>query len=162
MVEERSSYLLETTAKQDEKQEDVLEMDTWAMREGGKCKAFGPKAALAHYIGQLPKNDITIIHREFSPFGAYGIFGLRAMSKVLSLFTIGITVTDIILVNKALATSTFSSGFRGKVLAQIGICQAVGHNEPKEITRCLLHGELPDAKKRKIDLIQKILDTGDA
>ena len=159
MVEERSSVLLENTAEQDEKQEDVVEMDAWAMREGGKRKAFGPKAALAHYISQLPKNDISIVHKEFSPSGSYGIFALRAMSKVLALSTIGNTVTDIILVNKALATNTFSSGFRGKVLAQIGICQAVGHNEPEEITRCLLHGELPEAKKRKIDLIEKILNT---
>ena len=128
-------------------------MDKWAIREGGQRRSFGPNATLSHYIGKLPAKEIAIFDKDFSANGQLKVFALRYFSKILCHSTIGITVNTIILVKKTLSINTFSSGFRGKVLAHVGICNAIGENDPAEITKSLLS---PKAKKRKLDMVEKI------
>ena len=131
-------------------------MDKWNLREGGERRSFGPNAALSHYIGKLHVENVAIFDKYFFPNGHFKVFALRTLSKLLCLSTIGNTVSSIILVKKALAINTFSSGFRGKVLAHLGICNAIGESDPAEITKSVLSGELPQAKKRKVDMLEKI------
>ena len=42
------------------------------------------------------------------------------------------------------------------MLAHLGICNAIGESDPAEITKSLLSGELPQAKKRKVHMVEKI------
>ena len=94
--------------------------------------------------------------RIFPQNGQFKVFALRALSKILCLSTIGITVT-IILIKKALAINTFSSGFRGKVLAHVGICNAKMIHLRSQSPYCL--ESYPQAKKRKVDMVEKICVT---
>ena len=158
--ERRSSINLHATEDQDvqeERQEDVLDMDAWATRTGGTKVSFGPQAALAHYLGKLPTGAVVIIHKDFSPSGHFNVFALKSLSKILCLSTISQTTNGVILVKKSLATAVFSTGFRGKVLAHVGINQALGNRDPSVITQSLLEGELPGAKKRRKIIIKRII-----
>ena len=78
-------------------------MDKWALREGGERINFGPNAALSHYIGKLPVEDVAIFDKDFSPNGHFKVFALRTLSKLLCLSTIGNTVSSVILVKKSLS-----------------------------------------------------------
>ncbi|MCO5563098.1 hypothetical protein L7F22_016734, partial [Adiantum nelumboides] len=75
----------------DMEQENVLAIDEFAARTGGKRKAFGPQSSLAHYLGQLPPGDVVIVHNEFTPQGHFMTWSLKALSKVLCLCTIAQT-----------------------------------------------------------------------
>ena len=123
---------------------------------GWRTEEFWTQCCTFHYIDKLPAEDIAIFDKDFSPNGHFKVFALRALSKILCLSTIGNTVNSIILVKKALAINTFSSGFIGKVLAHLGICNAIGESDPAEITKSLLSGELPQGKKRKVDMVEQI------
>ncbi|MCO5608047.1 hypothetical protein L7F22_062251 [Adiantum nelumboides] len=46
---------------------DILTIDEFAARTGGKRKGFGPQSFLGHYLGQLPLGDVVILHNEFTP-----------------------------------------------------------------------------------------------
>ena len=161
IVDERRSsinlYATDDQDVQDRLQEDVLDMDAWAVRTGGQRKAFGPQAALAHDLGKLPPGDVCIVHKDYSPFGHYDVFALKALSKVLCLSTISQSANAVILVKQTLAMSVFSTGFRGKVLAHVGINQGLGQTDPAVITENLLQGQLPESKKRKKMLVKRLM-----
>ncbi|MCO5572246.1 hypothetical protein L7F22_025999 [Adiantum nelumboides] len=74
--------------EEDCKQDDVLEIDAWMQHFGGKRKAFGPGAVLAHYISTLLAGEAVIVHVEYSPNGWYNLFALQSLSKTLCLSTL--------------------------------------------------------------------------
>ncbi|MCO5554628.1 hypothetical protein L7F22_008160 [Adiantum nelumboides] len=57
--------------EEDMEQENVLAIDEFAARTGGKRKGFGPQSSLAHYLGQHPPGDVFILHNEFTPQGHF-------------------------------------------------------------------------------------------
>ncbi|MCO5613072.1 hypothetical protein L7F22_067346 [Adiantum nelumboides] len=116
----------------DMEQENVLAIDEFTARTGGKRKAFGPQSSLAHYLGQLPPGDVVIVHNEVTPQGHFITWSLTALSKVLCLCTIAQTAHQVILVRKSLVNIAFGTGFCGKVLAQIGIHASVGSTDPQD------------------------------
>ncbi|MCO5606962.1 hypothetical protein L7F22_061153 [Adiantum nelumboides] len=67
---------------------DVLEIDAWMQHFGGKGKAFGPGAVLAHYISTLLAGEAVIVHVEYSLNGRYNLFALQSLSKTLCLSTL--------------------------------------------------------------------------
>lgn len=138
--------------------QDVVDVDEWAARKGGRRTAFGPQAALAHYIGLLPTDGVVIVHKDFTPEGHFYLWALKALSKLLCLSTISQTAHVIILVKKTLATAIFGSGFREKVIAKIGIHQSLGLNEAHDIAKSILQGTLPQAQERRRNMTCKITD----
>lgn len=136
-----------------------MEVDEFASRSGGVRTGFGPQASLAHYIGRIPLGDIIIMHNVFSPQGHFMTWSLKALSKVLCLSTMAQTAHFVILVHRPLATTAFGTGFRGRVLAQIGIHQSIGSTDPEKIAHSVLLGELPNAPERRQEMAKKILST---
>ncbi|KAI5065528.1 hypothetical protein GOP47_0020223 [Adiantum capillus-veneris] len=143
--------------EEDRRQEDVLEVDAWAQRSGGKRTPFGPQAALAHYLGTLPTGVVVFVHADYSPNGRYNIFALRSLSKALCLTTLAQTANLVVLVKKDFAISTFGVNFRGRLIAHVGMNQAVEVNDTQEITTTLLNREPPQKSKRQKIVIRKIL-----
>ena len=135
----------------------VVDLDVHAGRHEGVQTALGPQSSLAHYIGKFPLGGVAIIHKEFTPCGHFLVWTLKALSKLLCLTTIAKTAFCVILVKKSLATSAFSTGFRGKVLTNIALHQAVGLNDAHAIAKSILLGELPNAAERKASMVQKIM-----
>ncbi len=116
--------------------QDVLEIDEFAgQRTGDNCESFGPQASISYYLGKLPLGDVAILHRDFSPQGHFMTWSLKALSKILCLSTIAQTTHFVILVRKSLAVTAFGMGFRGRVLANIGIHSSVGSTDPVAIAQ---------------------------
>lgn len=138
----------------------VVEIDTFAGRGGGsreQAGLHGHNAALVHYLGLLPMDDIAIIHRDYSPQSLYNIYFLKSLSKVLCVASMAQTTICIILVKKSLTLDVFGCGFRGKILAHIGIAKSLGKENPQEIAQSLLEYTIPDNKRRRLNLVRRLL-----
>ncbi|MCO5554958.1 hypothetical protein L7F22_008498 [Adiantum nelumboides] len=100
------------TDEEDCKQDDVLEIDAWMQHFGGKRKAFGPRAVLAHNISTLLADEVVIVHAKYSPNGRYNLFALKSLSKTLCLSTLAQSANMKVLVKTTFATSVFGGNFR--------------------------------------------------
>lgn len=139
----------------------VVEIDAFAGRGGGsrdQANLHGHDATLAHFLGLLPIDAVTIIHRDYSPQASYNLFFLKALSKVLCVASLAQSTKCILLIKKSLALDVFGFGFRGKLLARIGIARSIGMKDPNEIAQSLLEHSLPDNKKRKLNIVRKLLE----
>ncbi|MCO5596382.1 hypothetical protein L7F22_050443 [Adiantum nelumboides] len=67
----------------DMEQENVLAIDEFAARTGGKLKALGPQSSLAHYLGQLPPGNVVIVYNEFTPQGHFMTGGSSSAIPIL-------------------------------------------------------------------------------
>ena len=138
----------------------MIEIDTFAGRGGGSREhsgLHGHDAALVHYLGRLPMDAIAIVHRDYSTQSLYNIYFLKALSKVLCVASMANTTRCIILLKKSLAIDIFGCGFRGKLLARIGIAKSLGKEDPQEIAQSLLEYTIPDNKRRRLNLVRKLL-----
>ena len=138
----------------------VIEIDAFAGRGGGsreQARVHGHDMGLAHYLGRLPIDAITIIHKEYSPQASFNLYILKDLSKVLCVASMAQSTKCIILVKRSLALDVFGCGFRGKVLARIGIAKSLGKEDPDEIATSLLESSLPDNKRRRLNIVRKLL-----
>ncbi|MCO5557830.1 hypothetical protein L7F22_011402 [Adiantum nelumboides] len=146
-----------TTYEEDCKQDDVLEIDAWMQHFGGKRKAFGPGAALAHYISTLLACEVVIIHAEYSPNGRYNLFALQSLSKTLCLSTLAQSANMKVLIKKTFATFVFGVNFRGWVLAHVAMNQVVGVSDSLQIMASLLNRDPPQPVKCQKIIVKKLL-----
>ena len=100
---------------------------------------------------------IAIVHRDYNTQSLYNIYFLNALSKVLCVASMANTTRCIILLKKSLAIDIFGCGFRGKLLARIGIAKSLGKEDPQEIAKSLLEYTIPDNKRRRLNLVRKLL-----
>ena len=131
----------------------MIEIDAFSRRGGGsreQARVHGHDAALAHYLGRLPVD-------AYSPQASFNLYILKALSKVLCVASMAQSTKCIILVKRSLALDVFGCGFRGKVLARIGIAKSLGKEDPDEIATSLLESSLPDNKRRRLNIVRKLL-----
>ncbi|MCO5569081.1 hypothetical protein L7F22_022788 [Adiantum nelumboides] len=145
------------TDEEDCKQDDVLEIDAWMQHFGGKRKAFGPGAVLAHYINTLRAGKVVIVHDEYSAKGRYNLFALQSLSKTLCLSTLAQSANMKVLVKKTFATSIFGVNFRGWVLAHVAMNQAVSVSDSLQIMASLLNREPPQPVKCQSIMVKRLL-----
>ena len=137
-----------------------MELDQHAGRGGdGRRQAFGWQSSLAHYLGKLPQDSFAIIHKEYTPTGQFLVTLLKAMRRVLCVSTISQASQVVFLVSKSVANATFATHFRGRVLCNVALSQAVGLSNVEQIASDVLHKHLPRAEERRENIARQILDS---
>ena len=136
-----------------------MELDEHAGRGGdGRRQAFGWQSSLAHYLGKLPQDGFAIIHKEYTPSGQFLVTLLKAMSRVLCISTISQASQVVFLVSKSVANAAFATHFRGRVLCNVALSQAVGLKDIHQIAWDVLHKQLPSAEERRENIACHIVD----
>ena len=136
-----------------------MELDEHAGGGGdGQRQAFGWQSSLAHYLGKLPQDGFAIIHKDYSPCGAFSVTLLKAMSRILCLSTIAQASQVVYLVNKSLANAAFATHIRGRILCNVALSQALGLDNIHQIAWDVLHKELPSAEKRQEKITRRIVN----
>ena len=137
-----------------------MELDQHAGRGGdGRCQAFGWQSSLANYLGKIPLDGFAIIHKDYTPCGQFLMSMMKGMSRILCLTTISQASQITFLVNKSVANAAFATHFRGRVLCNVALSQAVGLSNVEQIASDVLHKHLPRAEERRENIARQILDS---